>query len=88
MRFKNFGNEFRKVRAKLNLTQVEMGTMIRIHPQYISNCERGICLLPKRNLRLLLKKFNLCSKDKELMLLSIARDQLKATEKEWGKIFG
>lgn len=86
MRFKNFGNEFRKIRAKLNLTQAQMGIFIRIHPQYISNCERGLCLLPKKNLRILVKKFALCPADKELMLLSIAQDQLKATENEWGKI--
>lgn len=55
--FKHLGVAVRTIRKDAALTQEQFGVMIGVHKQYVSNCERGDCGLPVKNLRKLVRKF-------------------------------
>lgn len=46
MSYENAGQVLKKFRNTAGLTQEELSKIIKVHPQYISNHERGKCLPP------------------------------------------
>ncbi len=55
--FFHLGQEVKKLRGWSEMSQVEFAKLLKIHPQALSNCERGISGLPKRSFMILKKKY-------------------------------
>lgn len=55
--FFHLGQEVKKLRGWSEMSQVQFAKMLKIHPQALSNCERGISGLPKRSFVILKKKY-------------------------------
>ena len=45
-KFHEFGKTLREFREKADLTQGELANHINVNVQFISNMERGICMIP------------------------------------------
>lgn len=45
------GEVLREIREKMNLTQYEFADKVGVHPQMVSNWERGLCSPPKNKLK-------------------------------------
>jgi hypothetical protein len=48
MKFVRSGDYLADVRAKSDLSQRQVGSKLKLHSQYVSNCERGLCYLPAK----------------------------------------
>lgn len=70
-KFEHFGRTIRNIRLSHRLTQQQFAAMIDIHPQFVSNAERGLCALPKPALRQI--EFKL-KRTKRLIELALIRD--------------
>lgn len=49
--FQNLGTYLKEKRIETKLTQAEVSEYLKVHPQYISNWERGICAPPSHCLQ-------------------------------------
>jgi len=47
MKFKRAGKYLQTIRERAELTQVEVADKLKLHPQFVSNWERGICMPPR-----------------------------------------
>lgn len=68
------------LRADLGLSQTELGKMIGVHGQYVSNVERGVHKNPIGFVSLL---FTICPRDRKEYLMDLASDagSARAVEK-------
>lgn len=57
--YKNLAAGVKKARKDKGLTQLELAHIMRCHPQYISNFERGLCYPPISALRRAVKTLGL-----------------------------
>ena len=55
--YQNLGKVVRQIRKSRHITQVELAEAINIHPQFVSNVERGLCAYPKEPMRKFVKQF-------------------------------
>ena len=53
----HLGQEIKRLRTYTEMSQTEFARLLKIHPQALSNCERGISGLPKRSFMVLKNKF-------------------------------
>lgn len=44
--FQNLGNYLRQRRSSVQLTQLELSELLKVHVQFVSNWERGQCAPP------------------------------------------
>lgn len=80
-KFENGGEELKKVREEvLKLTQRELAEKFKVHPQMVSNWERGICSPPNY---MLLKMYKGLPNKLRLEYVTVAvSDASKATKAE------
>lgn len=76
-RFTNQGKLFREARNKKGLTQIELAGMLDMHPQAISNTERGLSGIPKICLRQAVKVLEVSRQDFEKAIMNDAIEESK-----------
>ena len=54
--FLNSGKVLKEIRSDLGLTQREMGRILDMHVQFVSNSERGMSFVPPRAFNLIITK--------------------------------
>lgn len=54
--FKHIGSFMRRQRLEAGITQAEFSRQLRVHVQYVSNWERGLCSPPLTAMRALVRK--------------------------------
>lgn len=64
-----------KLRKKKGLSQLELGQLIDVSHQFISNIERGKCLLPPKHIKKVAKTLRIKPGD---LLIQILKDKEKA----------
>ncbi len=69
--YKNLGNCLKEARIAQGLSQKEVGDHLGIHPQYISNYERGLCSPPMYSFDKLMK---LLKADREKVVTAMLED--------------
>lgn len=55
MSYNNAGQVLKSFRSHLDITQKEMATRYKIHVQFVSNFERGLCLPPLKAMKKIYK---------------------------------
>lgn len=48
--YSNLGRYLKQCRQDKGLTQTELGLKLKLHPQFVSNWERGMCAPPNQSL--------------------------------------
>lgn len=82
MNFMNQAKVYKTKRLEAKLTQQDLADKLDIHPQIISNWERGVCEIPKARLRTACKilgvdldlAFETANLDRQLSLIKEFRD--------------
>lgn len=82
MKFKETGMIFKLSRVNMGMTQKELGDLLNINSQFISNFERGLCALPLHNMKLLMKIYKEKKIDHKPLCEAYVEDyKREATEK-------
>jgi transcriptional regulator with XRE-family HTH domain len=75
---KEFGKYLKEKREAKKLTQTEVATALKYtSPQFISNCERGQCVLPMSKLKALVNLYGIPRGELAEILLDFHRRQIK-----------
>lgn len=64
--YEHSGKVLKQIREDLGLTQKEMGKILEMHTQFISNTERGLSFVTKKAFNLIVVKLN-AREDKNLL---------------------
>lgn len=87
MKFKNAAKVLKQFRKDAGLTQAELGIKLdNLHSQHLSNAERGLCFIPKPNLKKMVKVLNLSSNDKMSLMDALKKDYKEHAVKTFGKL--
>lgn len=82
-RYQSFGAAFKTFRNSTGHTQQSLADLMGIHAQFISNCERGMCALPKEPMRKLVKKLRVSPADRGYLLEAYVEDREAEARKYW-----
>ena len=74
--FSAAGMYLHALRIKAGLTQIELSKKINVHPQFVSNWERGTCMPPKHCLKQMAKALKISNDDKKNIFEKIKEDLL------------
>lgn len=85
-KFQEVGIVIRQLRIKAGLTQKAVGDSVGLHSQYVSNVERGQCMLPKPALEKFIKTIKVTKKDRDQIFSALVSDELAKMKKEWGSV--
>lgn len=75
-RYHNFGDTIYKLRTAKEFSQTELAKRIKVHGQYVSNVERGLCPLPKPALKKLIKALKVTDDEKVLLFNALIQDRI------------
>lgn len=87
MKFKHTAKVLKQFRKDAGLTQAELGEKIDLHPQHVSNQERNLCFMPKKNIKKFCKVLNLSEENILSLKKAIILDEKEHLENKWEKIF-
>lgn len=79
--FKNLGTYLQERRIEVNLTQAKLAQLLKIHVQYVSNWERGVCSPPSHCFQ---KTLEILKVDRKKIVAMMLLDSKKEIE---GKVF-
>jgi len=72
--FVHQGDFLQNARIKKGLTQKELCTSLNLHPQYVSNWERGMCAVPSHKVQMVISKLEI---DKKELVEAMLLDELE-----------
>lgn len=77
MKYLKIGKYLQKKRLKAGMSQVEVGKLLGYSsPQFISNSERGLCLIPLRKMKLVTHLYGIPPAEFAEMLSKFRRDEI------------
>jgi transcriptional regulator with XRE-family HTH domain len=72
--FEALGKILRAIREQKGLTQSELANEIKVHSQFVSNWERGLCAPPQHSFVKLNKALHIGPKTRRKISLALKRD--------------
>jgi transcriptional regulator with XRE-family HTH domain len=85
-KFSNLGQFLKKHRAQKNMTQAELAAELKMHSQFVSNWERGLCAPPSDKFQALIELLKIDRKKLLDAMLADAKIEIKAKVHKKNKI--